>query len=725
MQNNVLNQSNRTMKTTRRIMIAAMTLMCTCSPTKPHHRPSKISIDPKPPVAKKISKHLQTHGHTRIDPYYWLNQRDNPDVIAYLEAENRYTQSMLQPAQELQEKLYHEITGRIQKDDSSPPLCSGDFCYYKRYEKNLEYPIYCRKSNQATAEEKIILDVNKLAKNHNYLHTSGVLPSHNHHYLAFGVDTVSRFQYNLQVKNLKTEEILEESIPNTSGSYAWATDNQTLYYTRKDPVTLRAHRVYMHTLGRDPSSDTLVYDEKDETFSVFVKTSKSKKYIIIHSRSTLADEVRILEAENPQGKFRVFMPRQRGIEYSVEHLGDWFYILSNWQAENFRLLRTPTTDTERSSWQEVIPHHQDVFLEGFDLFKDNLVLQERHRGLTRIRIRPWNGQGQHILQFDEDAYTVYLEENPEIDTHLLRISYSSLTTPDSIYDYDMHSREKILKKQDRVIGPFDPTWYESKRVYAIAPDNTNIPISLVYRKNLDLSQRNPLLLYGYGSYGASMDPHFQISHLSLLDRGFIYAIAHIRGGQEMGRKWYEDGKLLKKKNTFTDFIACAKHLISIKLTSKKKLFALGGSAGGLLMGAVINTRPDLFRAVVAAVPWVDVVTTMLDDSIPLTTVEYDEWGNPNDKTYYDYMLSYSPYDNVRATDYPALLVTTGLHDSQVQYWEPAKWVAKLRSMKTDRNLLLLHTNMEAGHAGASGRLRRYKETAMMFAFMLNQLGINQ
>ena len=678
----------------------------------------------KPPVAEKIAKELTIHNDIRIDNYYWLNTRENPKVIKYLEAENVYTSAMMKDTEGLQEKLYDEIISRIKQTDMSVPYQKCGYYYYTRFEEGKEYPLYCRKKGSLEAEEEIMLNVNDMAEGHDYFHVAGPTISSDKNLIAYGVDTVSRRKYTIQFKNLVTGEIFQDKILNTTGRATWANDNKTVFYALKDD-TLRPFKIMKHVLGTDVSADEEIFHEADVTFGTGVYKSKSDKYIIIACSSTLSTEYRILDADTPDESFEIIQPREKDLEYDIDHFGDFFYIRTNYKAKNFRLMKTPVNKTAKKFWTEMIPHRDDVLFTQFELFKDFLVVGERKDGLTQIRVIKWDGNEEHYLDFGEETYSAYISTNPEFDTGLLRFGYTSLTTPRSTYDYDMNSREKTLLKRQEVVGDFDPDNYFTERLYAAAKDGIKVPMSLVYRKGLEKNSDNPLLLYGYGSYGASMDPRFQANILSLLDRGFVFAMAHIRGGQEMGRWWYEDGKLLKKKNTFTDFIACAGHLIAEKFTNSEKMFAAGGSAGGLLIGAVVNMRPDIFKGVIAQVPWVDVVTTMLDDSIPLTTSEYDEWGNPNDKEYYDYMLSYSPYDNVEAKEYPAMLVTTGLHDSQVQYWEPAKWVAKLRDMKTDRNLLILKTNMEAGHGGASGRFRRYKETALEYAFMLKLLSINK
>ncbi len=675
-----------------------------------------------PPKARKIPQELTIHGHTRIDNYFWLRDRDNPEVIAYLQAENDYKDAVLKHTQKLQQKLYKEIIGRFKQTDMSVPYKDNGYYYYTRYEEGQEHPIYCRKKGSLDADEEIMLNVNELARGHDYYQVVGLSVSDDNRFLAFGVDTVSRRKYTIHFKNLETNEILPDALPVTSGGAAWASDNRTVFYAIKDS-TLRPFKIMRHVLGTDPAEDIEVFHEKDSTFNTYVYKSKSRQYILINSTSTLSTEYRFLEADNPMGEFKIFTPRERDHEYSIEHFQDKFYIVTNWNAKNFRLMETPIDRTNKKHWREIIPHRQDVLLEDIEVFKNFLAVGERKNGLRQIRIIDQANGSEHYLDFGEPAYTAYASVNPEFDTEWLRYGYTSLTTPNSTYDYNMRTREKTLLKQEEVLGGFDPKNYRTERLYATAPDSVKIPISLVYRVGLAKDGNNPLLLYGYGSYGASMDATFSSVRLSLLDRGFVYAIAHIRGGQEMGRQWYEDGKLLKKKNTFTDFIACAEYLIAEKFTNPEKLFAMGGSAGGLLIGAVVNMRPELFKGVIAAVPWVDVVTTMLDESIPLTTNEFDEWGNPKQKEYYDYMLSYSPYDNVVAQNYPNMFVTTGLHDSQVQYWEPAKWVAKLRELKTDNNILVLHTDMKAGHGGKAGRFERHRLTAMEYAFILDLLGI--
>ncbi|WP_394368792.1 S9 family peptidase [Hymenobacter guriensis] len=678
---------------------------------------------PKPPVAAIKAKELKSPFGTRTDNYYWLNERENPEVISYLNAENAYTEQQLAPVKGLEEKLFQEIKGRIKEQDESVPYRDNGYYYYTRYEAGAEYPIYCRKKGSLSAKEEVLLNANELGKGKAYYQIGGFEVSDDNQVLAYSEDVVSRRLYTLRFRNLKTGQLFPEQIPNTSGNAVWAADNKTVFYTRKDPSTLLDYQLYRHTLGTDPKQDQLVYEEKDNTFRIGVHRSKSRRYVLLDIGSTMSSEVRYLEAGKPAEALKVFLPREADHLYEVEHLGDQFYVRSNAGAPNFRLLKTPVTNTAKTAWQEVIAHRPDVFLENMELFKDYLVLGERKEGLLQLRVIRWKDKQEHYLNFGEPAYTAAISINPEFDTPVLRYSYSSLTTPSSTYDYDMAARSKKLLKEQAVLGSFKKEDYVTERMYATATDGTKIPMSIVYKKGFKKDGTSPVLQYAYGSYGYSTNPTFSAARLSLLDRGFAYVICHIRGGQEMGRQWYENGKKLKKKNTFTDFTDCSKYLIDQKFTSANKLFAMGGSAGGLLMGAVVNLHPEYYKGVVAAVPFVDVVTTMLDESIPLTTGEYDEWGNPNQKEFYDYMLSYSPYDQVKAQQYPNMLVTTGLHDSQVQYFEPAKWVAKLRTVKTDQNLLLLHTDMAAGHGGASGRFKSIHDTARQFAFMLMLLGV--
>jgi oligopeptidase B len=679
----------------------------------------------KPPVAKKVAKELTIHGDTRIDNYYWMNERENPEVIAHLEAENAYKEAVMKHTEPLQEKLFEEIKSKIKQEDESVPYKKNGYYYYTRTVPEKEYYLVCRKKENLAAAEEVMLDVNQMAEGYEYYALGGSSVSPDNKMVAFGVDTLSRRKYTIYFKNLETGEILPDAIPLTAGGATWANDNKTVYYVLKDDTTLRSEKIMKHTLGTPVENDVEVYYEADETFSAFIYKTKSEKYLIIGSESTLTSEYRFLDAGNPDGEFKIIQPRTRELEYQVDHFGDYFYIRTNLGAQNFKLVKTPVTKTEKENWKEVIPHREDIYFSDFDIFKDYLVVSERKEGITQLRVMPWNTGDEYYIGFDEEVFAAFSNVNMEYNTEIFRFSYTSLTTPNSVFDFNMKTQERTLLKQEEVLGGFDKNNYETRRVYATAMDGTKIPISLVYLKGMEKNGNNPALIYGYGSYGYTMDPSFRLSILPLLDRGFVYAIAHIRGGQINGRQWYEDGKLLKKMNTFTDFNDCAQYLIDEKYTSAEKLFAKGGSAGGLLMGACVNLRPDLYKGIIAAVPFVDVVTTMLDETIPLTTSEFDEWGNPKEEKYYHYMKSYSPYDNVVAKDYPAMLVTTGLHDSQVQYWEPAKWVAKLRELKTDDNLLLFHINMDYGHGGASGRFQWIKDTALEYAFIFDQLGIKE
>jgi len=687
--------------------------MTGCKPQRQTATPPKAAVKPVK---------LEKHSDVREDNYFWLKERENPEVIAYLEAENAYTDTMMSHTEGFQEELFEEIKGRIKQTDLSVPYKRDDYYYYTRVVEGKEYPIYCRKKGSLDAAEEIMIDANALAEGHKFSSVGGVDISSGQDIVSFAQDTLGRRFYSLRFKNLSTGELLPDEISNVTGNVAWANDNKTVFYAKQDPVTLRSYQIYRHELGTHPSADKLVYEEKDVTFSCYVFKTKSKKYVMIASNQSLSNEFRYIDADTPTGSFTVLQPRERNHEYDVDHYEDNFYIRTNLNAKNFRLMKTPVTRTTKRNWVEVIPNRDDVFLQGFEIFKDNLVVVERKEGLIQMRIRPWSGAGEHYLDFGEPAYLAYVSTNYQFDTPLLRYGYTSLTTPNSVYDYNMTTKEKTLLKQEEVLGGFNREDYVTERVSAPARDGKMVPVSIVYKKGTTNDGKNPLLLYGYGSYGASRDATFSSARLSLLNRGFIYAIAHIRGGQELGRAWYDDGKLLNKKNTFTDFIDCAEYMIKLGYTGPEHVYAQGGSAGGLLIGAVINMRHDLFKGVIADVPWVDVVTTMLDESIPLTTSEYDEWGNPNDKKYYEYMLSHSPYDNVEAKGYPNILITTSLFDSQVQYFEPAKWTAKLRTMKTDNNTILLKTEMQAGHGGVSGRYKQYKDTAFKYAFLLDLEG---
>ncbi|MDD3004066.1 S9 family peptidase [Flavobacterium sp.] len=678
-----------------------------------------------PPIAKIIPKTLEKHGDIRTDNYYWLNERENPEVIDYLNKENEYYQKMTAHTQTLQKDLFEEMKSRIKEDDSSVPYLSNGYYYLTRFEKGKDYPIYSRKKGSLDAKEEIIFDCNELAKGKSFFQLGGMSVSPDNKLVLFSTDVVGRRIYTLQVKNLETGKLLADKIENVDGRGVWANDNKTFFYVTQDKKTLRSNKVFRHQLGSTDANDALIFEEKDDTFSVSIGKEKSKKYIVIESGSTLTTEYQILPTDSPLGTFKVFQPRVRGLEYSISHYGDSFYVLTNKdKATNFKLMKTPENATTKENWKDLIPHRKDVLIEDIEIFKDFLVVSERSNGLNKIRIMPWSGSGEYYLPFESETYTAYTTTNVDFDTDILRYAYQSMGTPSSVIDFNMKTKTKEIKKEQEVLGgKFDKKNYTEERLWATATDGTKIPISVIYKKGIKKDGKNPLLLYAYGSYGSSMDPYFSSTRLSLLDRGFIYAIAHIRGGEDLGREWYENGKLLKKKNTFTDFIDCSKFVIEQKLTSPQHLYAEGGSAGGLLMGVVINTAPELYNGVIAQVPFVDVITTMLDDSIPLTTGEYDEWGNPNEKKYYDYMKSYSPYDNIKAQAYPNMYVSTGLHDSQVQYWEPAKWVAKLRALKTDQNLLFLDTNMDAGHGGASGRFEALKELAKEFAFLLDLEGI--
>jgi oligopeptidase B len=679
-----------------------------------------------PPVAPEKPHLLTKHNDQREDLFFWMNQREDPEVISYLKAENTYCNEMLAPTEKLQEKLFAEITGRIPQDDDSVPYLKNGYYYYHRFEKGKEYPIYARKKDTTEAPEEILLDANIMAEGKAYYQLGALSVSPDNRLLAFSEDTLGRRIYTLRFRDLETGNFLEDAVAGISGQVAWANDNQTVLYALLEKNTLRPHKVYRYEIGQTGSQGELVYHEEDNTFRVGVSRTRSGKYLMIGSYAKLTNEYLLLSADDPKEKWRLFESRNRAekLEYFPEHLDDRWYIRTNWKAENYRLMVCPENSTPRENWKEVVPHRKEVLLEDLDLFRFGLVLSERKAGITRLMVHPFEGDAYEV-SFEEEARLVYTMSNWELDNPELRFTYESMTTPPSVYDFNLETRERKLRKQEEVVGEFLPADYQSERLMVVVRDGVKVPVSIVWRKDKRKSDGNPLLLYGYGSYGISLDPYFSIARLSLLDRGFMFAIAHIRGGEEMGRQWYEEGKLLKKKNTFFDFIDVGEFLVKEQYAQKESLFAMGGSAGGLLMGAVINMRPELWKGVIAAVPFVDVLTTMLDDTIPLTTAEYDEWGNPNDAAYYEYIKSYSPYDNLKAANYPNLLVTTGLHDSQVQYWEPAKWVAKMRKLKTGENLLLLHTNMDTGHSGSPGRFERYKETAMDYAFLLYLMGIKQ
>ena len=688
--------------------------------------------DAKPPVAKKQPQKLEKHGDVRIDNYFWIRLSDEQKnakkkdtqtqkVFDYLNAENAYYNEVTGHTKDFQESLFQEMKSRIKEDDESVPYKKNGYFYITRYEKGNQYPIYSRKKGSLKAKEEILFNVNDEAKGHDYFQLGGLNVSPDNKLAAFAFDTISRRQYVLKIKNLETGEIYDDEIINTTGGSVWANDNKTLFYTQKNPVTLRSEKIFRHVLGTKSSEDVEVFHEKDDTFGTYVTKTKSDKYIVIGSYSTLSSETQVLNADKPNGSFRVIQKREKDLEYSVSHYGDSFYMLTNKDgATNFKLMKTPENKTSKENWVDVIPHRDDTLLEDMSIFKDYLVLEERNNGLNKIRIKRWDNKADYYLPFDEETYAAGVYGNPDFDTEIIRYSYTSMTTPNSVIDFNMKDKSKEVKKEQEVLGgKFKKENYTSKRIWATARDGKKVAVSLVYRKDTKIDANTPLLQYAYGSYGSTISDRFSSARLSLLDRGFVYAIAHIRGSQYLGREWYEDGKLLRKKNTFTDFVDCSKYLIEEGYTSAKHLYANGGSAGGLLMGAIVNMNPELYNGVIAGVPFVDVISTMLDDSIPLTTGEYDEWGNPNDKVYYDYIKSYSPYDQVAAHAYPNMLVTTGLHDSQVQYWEPAKWVAKLRELKTDDNFLFLDTNMEAGHGGASGRFNALKEVAKEYSFLLD------
>ncbi len=683
----------------------------------------------KAPIAEKKEHWRILHGDKVLDNYYWMYDffgkgPDSTKVVDYLKAENAYLDQVMAGTKQMQADLFTEMKNRIKEKDESVPVFKNGYFYYSRTEDGKQYYKYCRKKGNLTAKEEILLDVDKMAEGHAYFAATGFDISEDNRYLAYGEDLVSRRQYTIRIKDLQTGQLLPDAIENTEGDPCWAKDNKTIFYTAKNPVTLLSEKIKRHTVGVDPKKDVLVYEEKDKSNYIGVEKSKNNQYIFIASMATMSAEMRFVDAAKPTAPFRVFQPRMKDVLYSVIPLADRFLILTNKDdAKNFKLMECPLDKTTATSWKEIIPVRKDVLLQSVEEFRDFIVINERKDGLVKLRVRSLKDNSEHYLDFGEPAYTANFGANPEYNSTNLRYGYTSLTTPFSTYDYNMVTKVKTLKKQQEVLGGYDPKEYVTERLYATAKDGTKVPISLVYKKGFKKDGKAPLLLYGYGSYGMSMDASFGSTRLSLLNRGFVFAIAHIRGGQEMGRMWYEDGKLMKKINTFTDFIACGEFLVKEKFTSREHLYAQGGSAGGLLMGAVVNMAPELWHGVIAQVPFVDVVNTMLDESIPLTTNEFDEWGNPKEKEAYFYMKSYSPYENVSRKNYPNILVTTGLHDSQVQYFEPAKWVAKLRAMKTDQNMLLLHTNMEFGHGGASGRFDYLKDLALNYAFLFTLEGI--
>ena len=684
----------------------------------------KDMTKPIAPIAKKIAKELVKHDDVRIDNYYWLNDRDNEEVISHLNKENDYYNTLTKHTKGFQEELFSEMKSRIKEDDSSVPYKNNGYWYVTRFETGKEYPIYARHKESLDAREEIMFNGNEMAEGNDYFKIGGISISPDNNLAVFGVDTVSRRQYILKIKNLITGEIYSDKIEDTTGGAVWANDNNTIFYTKKDSVTLRSDKIFKHKIGAVTAEDSLIFHEKDDTYGAAVYKTKSKKYIAIISYSTLTTEIQILNANEPDGEFSIFSPRVRGVEYSISHYEDSFYVLTNKdKALNFKLMKVKEGATPSENWEEFITHREDVLLEDIDIFKDHYVLSERENGLNTLKIVRWDATDAYYLPFNNETYTSYVGTNPDYDTNILRYGYNSMTTPSSVIDFNMDTKEKTVKKEQEVLGEaFKKENYTSKRVWATARDGVKVPMSIVYHKDTEINKDTPILQYAYGSYGSTIDPYFSTIRLSLLDRGFVYVIAHIRGGEYLGRQWYEDGKLLKKKNTFTDFVDCSKFLIDNKYTSAQHLYAMGGSAGGLLMGVVINIAPELYNGVIASVPFVDVVTTMLDDSIPLTTGEYDEWGNPNEKEYYEYMKSYSPYDMVVEQEYPNMLVITGFHDSQVQYFEPAKWVAKLRQYKKDENVLLFDINMDAGHGGASGRFESLREVVKEYAFILDLEG---
>ena len=689
-----------------------------------------------PPDATKKPYEMTEHGHTRVDNYYWMRLTDEQksaekfdshaqEVVDYINSENDYTQSNLAHTKQFQKDLYHEIVGRIKKDDQSVPYLDNGYYYYTRYEKGKEYAIRCRKKGSLDRKEEILLDENVLAEGHDYFAIGGMSVSPDNQWLAYGVDTVSRRRYTVHFKNVSTGDVLDQTIPNTTGGVAWANDNRTVFYTTKNEVTLLSEKIWRHKMGSNATNDELVYHEKDESYYTGVYRSKSGEYIIIYNSSTLVSDYHILNANDPDGNFKNFSPRGTEHEYSIDHYDDKFYIITNWEAKNNRLMETSENETNMDKWTEILAHRNDVHLLGMEIFKDHLVLSERKEGLRGLRVIHQHSGKDEYIDFGEQTYTARISVNEEYNTNILRYSYTSMVTPSSTYDYNMDTGELTLLKQSEVVGGYDQDAYHSERRYAIAEDGQKVPISLVYKTNLITDDPQNLLLYAYGSYGSTRDPYFSSTRLSLLDRGFIYAIAHVRGSQIYGRQSYDDGKMLKKKNTFTDFIDAGRYLVEEGYTDSEHLFAEGGSAGGLLIGAVVNMAPDLWKGAIAAVPFVDVITTMLDPSIPLTSNEWDEWGDPREKKYYDYMLSYSPYDQIKDRNYPNLLVTSGFFDSQVQYWEPLKYVAKLRDNWQSENKLYLHMNMDAGHGGKSGRFRRYREVALEYAFMFDLVGIHE
>lgn len=675
-----------------------------------------------PPVANVLSKSSVYHGETLVDNYGWLREKENPEVIAYLKAENEYAERMMKHTEKLQEKLYREMLSRIKETDLSVPEKINDYYYYSRSEAGKQYSIHCRKKDNLNAPEEILLDENQLAAGQGYFDLGAYETSPDHKLAAYSTDTNGSETYTLFVKDLTTGKLLQDQIPNAAAGVVWANDNRTLFYRVQDSAK-RPYKIYRHQLGTNPSEDDLVFEEKDDAFNVYIYKSRSQAYLFLESSSSTSSEIRFLSADHPRGEFEMIHRRHKDMLYSVEHHLNHFYVLTNQQAKNFKLIETSVTDPTHENWTEMIPHREQVLIESIAAFENYLVVYERENGLKKIRIRDLSKETEHYVDFPEPIYTIYATSNSEFKKNTLRFGYESFVTPSSIYDYDMEKKRRELKKKEEVLGGFNPDLYKMERIYATAPDGVRVPISLIYKKDLVLNGKNPVHLYGYGSYGATAEPYFSSIRFSLIDRGFIYALAHIRGGADLGWNWYEQGKVLNKKNTFTDFIACAEHLITQNYTSAGNIVISGGSAGGLLMGAVVNMRPELFKAVVAYVPYVDVINTMMDPTIPLVVPEYEEWGNPANQPDYDYMKSYSPYDNVKAQPYPHMLITASLNDPRVGYWEPAKWAAKLRANKTDQNILLLKTNLGAGHSGSSGFYEGLKEDAFAYAFILDAFGI--
>jgi oligopeptidase B len=671
----------------------------------------------QPPQAAKLAHQIEIHGDTIVDDYFWLRDRENPQVMEYLKAENEYTEQVLEPHAELRESLFQELKARVKEDDLSVPIKKDGYYYYSRVAAGQQYSIHCRKKGDLDSPEEIILDENRLAEGKPYFQLGTFSISPNHQLLAYAEDTDGSETYTLRIKNLATGELLPESIANTYYSLEWVNDNQTFYYTVLDE-NLRPYRLYRHTLEQPIDTDELIYEEQDSQFFVGCDKSRDDRYIFLTTNGKITSEEYFVSADNPHGTFSIVTPRQKGHEYSVSHHDGSFYILTNDNAQNFRIMRTLVAQPQQQYWEEYIAHDPDRLIEGIDEFKDYLIISERYQGLGQLRAIEFQNQASHYLEFDDPTYLVFGASNWEYDTQTFRFGYTSLVSPMTVFEYDLRSRTKTILKQNEIPGGYDPNQYHSERIFARSHDGVEVPISIVYRQDFKRDGKQPLYLYGYGSYGASLDPYFSTNRLSLLDRGFVYAIAHIRGGSELGRHWYESGKFLQKKNTFLDFVACAEHLIAEKYTSAGNIAIAGGSAGGLLVGATINLKPELFKAAIAQVPFVDVLNTMLDADLPLTQLEYDEWGNPADKEYYRYIRSYSPYDNVEAKAYPHLLITAGLNDPRVTYWEPAKWTAKLRDLKTDDNLLLLKTNLDSGHGGASGRYEYLKDIALEYTFLL-------